>query len=200
MSSTKGKPKAGEEKPANQDRAQPAKKARDLTPKQKLFADEYIGDAGLNATAAYKRAGYSASTDNIAGVEAHKLLKNPKIAAYIAQRMNERQKRTEITQDYVLKTIYETVERCKQATPVFDKAGNPVLVETPDGEIAPAYAFDSKAVLKGAELLGRHLGIFNDKVKLQGDAENPLVVSTKVVIVPAKEAAPVTTKKIEAGE
>ncbi|WHY76076.1 terminase small subunit [Neobacillus sp. WH10] len=55
-----------------------------LTEKQKRFADYYI-ETG-NATESYKRAGYSATSDNIAGVESHKLLRNPKIVEYIEQR------------------------------------------------------------------------------------------------------------------
>lgn len=53
-----------------------------LTGKQQRFAEEYIKDA--NATQAYKRAGYSVSSDEIAAVEGHKLLRNPKISAYIS--------------------------------------------------------------------------------------------------------------------
>lgn len=71
-----------------------------LTEKQKRFADEYLID--LNATAAYKRAGYSVKSDGAAAVEGHKLLRNPKIAEYIAERKNAREQRTEITQDMVL--------------------------------------------------------------------------------------------------
>ncbi len=55
------------------------------------------------------------------------------------------------------------MERCKQAEPVRYQNGDPVMIDTPDGEIVPAYKFDSTAVLKGAELLGRHLAMFTDK-------------------------------------
>ncbi|WP_447579921.1 terminase small subunit [Acinetobacter baumannii] len=71
-----------------------------LTKKQKRFVEEYQID--LNATQAYIRAGSSAKNDNIAGVEAHKLLRNPKIEDAVAEAMNERSKRTEITADMVL--------------------------------------------------------------------------------------------------
>lgn len=55
-----------------------------LTEKQKRFADYYI-ESG-NATESYKRAGYKATSDNIAGVESFKLLRNPKVSEYIAER------------------------------------------------------------------------------------------------------------------
>lgn len=76
-----------------------------LTPKQKRFADEYLID--LNATAAYKRAGYSVKSDNAAAVEAYKLLRNPKISAYIEERQKAREQRTEITQDMVLQRWWQ---------------------------------------------------------------------------------------------
>jgi phage terminase small subunit len=71
-----------------------------LSKKQELFCKEYLAD--LNATQAYKRAGYSARSDNIAAVEASKLLRNPKVEARIKELMADRSKRTEITQDKVL--------------------------------------------------------------------------------------------------
>lgn len=56
-----------------------------LTPKQKAFADNYIANGG-NATDAARKAGYS---EKFTGPNAGKLLKNPKIAAYIAEREAE---------------------------------------------------------------------------------------------------------------
>lgn len=50
---------------------------------------------------------------------------------------------------------------------------------------------------KALELVGRHLGLWNDKLKLQGDAENPVQVAAKVVIVPQKQTAQVTTKPLD---
>jgi len=70
-----------------------------LTLKQKLFADEYLVD--LNGVRAYRAAGYKGS-DNVCAVEAHKLLSNPKVAAYIEAAIAARSQRTEITQDMVL--------------------------------------------------------------------------------------------------
>jgi phage terminase small subunit len=74
-----------------------------------------------------------------------------------------------VTADYVLETILDTIERCKQAKPVLDKRGQPVFVEGPFGAEVPAYTFDSGAVLKGCEMLGRHLKMFTDKIELSGN-------------------------------
>lgn len=146
-----------------------------LTPKQQRFVEEYLID--LNATQAAIRAGYSEKTAYAVG---HENLKKPEIAKALSAARGERSQRTEITADYVLSTILETVERCKQAAPVLDKTGNQVMVETEDGELAPAYTFDSKAVLRGCELLGKHLALFTDKHELTGKDGGPLEVEHKL--------------------
>jgi phage terminase small subunit len=126
-----------------------------LTKKQQLFCDEYLID--LNATQAAIRAGYKEHAAYSTGAEN---LKKPQIQSYLEERFKARQERTEIDQDYVVKVIHETVERCRQAEPVADQFGNPVMIATEKGEVVPAYVFDAKNVLKGAELLGKYLGIF----------------------------------------
>jgi phage terminase small subunit len=73
-----------------------------LTEQQKRFADEFLVD--LNATAAYKRAGYKAQ-GNAAEVCASQLLRNPKVAEYLAGRRAARIERIEITQDEVLREL-----------------------------------------------------------------------------------------------
>lgn len=134
-----------------------------LTPKQQRFVEEYLVD--LNATQAAIRAGYSEKTAGAIGGEN---LEKPEIAAAIQAEMDKRSERTAITADYVLQSIVSTMERCKQAEPVFDRKGDPVEVETPDGGTAKAYTFNAAAVLKGAELLGKHLKLFTDKVEHSG--------------------------------
>lgn len=107
-----------------------------LTKKQKRFCDEYLVD--LNATRAYKAAGYSVRSDNAAAVNGHKLLRNTKIDSYLKQKMREREKRTEITQDRVLRelarigfanvTDYANVveETVEEERPVFNDDGEVV--------------------------------------------------------------------------
>lgn len=140
-----------------------------LTPKQQAFVNEYLVD--LNATQAATRAGYSARTASVIG---HENLTKPEVQAAIQAAMQKRAERTEITADYVLRTIHDTVERCKQARPVLDRRGEPVMAETPAGTLAPVYDFDPMAVLKGAELLGKHLKLFTDKTELTGPNGGPV--------------------------
>jgi phage terminase small subunit len=63
----------------------------------KRFVSEYLID--LNATQAAIRAGYS---ENTAEVQGPRLLGNVRVQAAIAEATEQREKRTQITQDYVL--------------------------------------------------------------------------------------------------
>lgn len=134
-----------------------------LPEKQQLFVREYLKD--LHQTHAAIRAGYSEKT---AAQQANRLLKNVKIQQAIGELRAERNARINIDVDYVIKTIVETVERCNQASPVLDKHGDIVLGEAPDGTLKPIYKYDATNVLKGAELLGRHLAMFTDKTEISG--------------------------------
>ncbi|KMJ53784.1 hypothetical protein ACG97_05925 [Vogesella sp. EB] len=73
-----------------------------LTAKQSRFVDEYLID--LNATQAALRAGYSKRT---AGQIGDENLKKPEIQKAIQQRMQERQARTQISADMVLRRWWE---------------------------------------------------------------------------------------------
>jgi phage terminase small subunit len=134
-----------------------AQKNKDaLSAKQEMFCFEYIKD--LDATKAAIRAGYSAKT---ADVKAAILKADPRIAAKIQELMNQRVKRTEIDADYVLNKIKETVERCSQAEPVYEFVDGK---KEPTGE----WKFEHNGVLKGCELLGKHLKLFTDKIEHSG--------------------------------
>lgn len=74
-----------------------------LTEKQKRFADEYLID--LNATRAYKAAYPNIKNDETAAAAAARLLRNVNVSTHIEKRIKEREKRTEITQDMVLREL-----------------------------------------------------------------------------------------------
>jgi len=135
-----------------------------ITPKQSLFVAEYLVD--LNATQAAIRSGYSEKTAEQIG---YQMIQKTSVKSAIQEAMDKRVERTAITADYVLKTIQDTIERCKQAEPVKDKDGA-------TGE----YKFDSTAVLKGCELLGKHLKLFTDKTELTGADGKPIQHNIKV--------------------
>ena len=74
-----------------------------MTNKQKIFADEYLID--LNATRAYKVAYPSVKKDETARANSSRLLTNDNVKQFVEERMKEREIRTEITQDRVLKEL-----------------------------------------------------------------------------------------------
>ena len=76
-----------------------------LTPKQQRFVDEYLID--LNATQAAIRSGYSPKTAEQQGFQ---LLKKTSVSEAIEQAQQERQKRTLVTQDDVIRGLLTEAE------------------------------------------------------------------------------------------
>jgi phage terminase small subunit len=139
----------------------------DLTPKQKRFVEEYLID--LNATKAAERAGYSVDT---AGAIGYENLTKPQIQDAVIAAQAERSSRTKVTQDYVIEKIKDTIERCSQAEKVME--WDPIeKAMVPTGE----WKFEHTGVLKGCELLGRHLKLFTDKVDVKVEGEIQVKVS-----------------------
>lgn len=142
-----------------------------MTEKQKIFADEYLID--LNATRAYRVAYPSVKKDETARANSSRMLTNANVAKYITERMEERQKRTEITQDRVLKEL--AVIAFAKATDYAEvKDGQVIIKDTEElneqqaraiagikeGKFGVEVKLNDKE--KALELLGRHLGMFKD--------------------------------------
>lgn len=148
-----------------------------MTEKQKIFADEYLID--LNATRAYRVAYPAVKKEETAAAAAARMLRNVKVATYIQERMQERQKRTEITQDRVLQEL-AAIAFAKATDYAEVKDGQVIIKGTKklDEQQARAIAgieegkFGIKVKLndkeKALELLGRHLGMFKDKLEVSG--------------------------------
>ena len=115
-----------------------------LSAKRKAFIEEYLKD--LNGSQAVIRAGFSPKhADRTAST-----LKNvPEIAEAIKKAQEARSKRTEIDQDYILNKLKELLEKCSSG-----ENWNPA------------------AANKQCELLGKHLGMFTDKIEHSGTFEN----------------------------
>lgn len=129
-----------------------------LKGKQLRFVEEYLID--LNATQAAIRAGYSEKTAYSIGQEN---LKKPEIQEAIQEAQNKRAERVNVTQDDVLKGLLEIISM---------STGKQKITETElskvDGSIIPIdvekTCFEPHAANKALELLGKHLGMFKDKV------------------------------------
>ncbi len=100
-----------------------------LNPRQSRFVDEYLVD--MNATAAYKRAGYAARGKS-AEANASRLLWSDKVQAELSRRMQERAEKVAVTQEWVL-----------------DRLRNEALNHA-----------RSSARVQALKLLGEHLGMF----------------------------------------
>jgi phage terminase small subunit len=124
-----------------------------LSDKHKRFADEYLID--MNATAAYLRAGYTAR-GNSAEVNASRLLRNPKVQEYIESKQQKKAEKLDLTAEWVLNNYKQIVEKCMQAEPVYDKATKEII----------EYKFDSSGANKALEMIGKHLGMFKDKLEI----------------------------------
>ena len=148
-----------------------------MTEKQKIFADEYLID--LNATRAYRKAYPSVKKDETAAQAGSRMLRNVKVADYIQKRMQERQKRTEITQDRVLEelaaiafgkaTDYAEVKDGQvivRNTEELDEQQIRAIAGIKEGKFGIEVKLNDK--LKAIELIGRHLGMFKDKLEVAG--------------------------------
>ena len=140
-----------------------------LTEKKKLFADHYL--VNLNATEAAKLAGYSEKT---AYSQGHRLLKDVEVHAYIEERQKERAEKLELDADWVLEKLKTVVDMSMQAKPVEKWDYNEKkLVET--GE----YQYDSTGANRALELIGKHLGMFKDKIEHSGNVGVQIVDDIK---------------------
>lgn len=143
-----------------------------LTPKQMRFVDEYMVD--FNATQAAIRAGYKAKTAHVIGAEN---LRKPKIAEEIARRQKDLQRRTEVSQDRVVKELARIAFADASVVCVTDFDNLTDDQRAAIQGIRPTnFGWEIKLCdkIKALELLGRHIGMFNDKLSLSGADGGPL--------------------------
>lgn len=138
-----------------------------LTNKQKRFVEEYLID--LNATQAAIRAGYSEDTARQIGAEN---LSKPVIQEAIQKAQNQRSERTQITQDDVIRRLIEIADISTGKTAITETE----IARTEGGVVVGTdvtkTCFEPHAANKALELLGKHLGMFKDKVEVSGAVTN----------------------------
>nr|DAQ09649.1 MAG TPA: Terminase small subunit [Caudoviricetes sp.] len=158
--------------------------ARKLTKKQQLFVDEYLID--LNATQAAIRAGYSVNSARDIGCEN---LTKPNIQQAIAEHMAERSKRTGVNQDRIVLELAK-IAFVNMGDLINLKNGSILTTAKTDdlaciegfkykesdndygGSVEREVKFASK--LRALELLGKHLGMWNDKLDV--NITQPIVI------------------------
>lgn len=125
------------------------------------FCQEYVID--YNGTKAAIRAGYKEAN---ARSQASALLTNPNILSRVRELQHEQVERLAVTQDFVVVQLIDTYNCCREPTPVreYDR-------ETGEWVETGMYQFDSKGALRALELLGKHLGMYNDKLQLSGKVD-----------------------------
>lgn len=163
-----------------------------MNPKRARFVEEYLVD--LNATAAAKRAGYSAKT---AHSQAERLLRDVEVSASVQAAQAKRSKRTGITQDRVLREL-ELLSFSDLMHYTVDDNGDVTLADgAPEGamralssikrRITTKSVGETREVMREVEiklwdkpgplkLAGQHVGLF---VEL-GDKGRPVHTTTKV--------------------
>ena len=155
-----------------------------LRDKQQCFVDEYLID--LNATQAAIRAGYSVKTANEQG---SRLLANVRVQTAIAEKMAERSRRTGVNQDRVVLELAKIA--FVKLTDIIDEKGKIKDTATEDdlaclegykykySDTDSGYSVEREVKLsskmKALELLGKHLGMWNDKLDL--NVALPIVIT-----------------------
>lgn len=155
-----------------------------LTPKQKLFVEEYLKD--LNATRAAAAAGFSAKNASKIGSQ---LLGKTRVAEAIQDAMDKRSKRTQITQDQVLNELrriafggMEKLARWNASGVTFhdssqldaDTLACVAEVNESTNQHGGSLKIKRFDKVKALELIGRHLGMFNDKLEIITEEDRPL--------------------------
>lgn len=149
-----------------------------MTKKQKRFVEEYLID--LNATQAAIRAGYKAGSAQRASEIGSELLQKTPVSEAIQQAMAERSRRTGVNADRVVQELAKiafvnaievidpkTATMKENASSDDTAAIQSVKVKT-FGEDGLEREIKMADKLKALELLGRHMGMFKDKVEVSG--------------------------------
>jgi phage terminase small subunit len=122
-----------------------------LTPLQLRFCEEMVLDPA-SATGAAVRAGYASTYANR---QAFQLMENPAIRISIDALRAERTKHSDVTKDFVLRGIQKAIDKA-------ESAGN------------------LNALLRGYELLARHLGMFVERTEISGPDGESIKMEQKI--------------------
>lgn len=137
-----------------------------LTLKQQRFADEYIISG--NATEAAIKAGYSKKTAYSIGLEN---LKKPEIKKLIDEKLKELSDKKIADQQEVLAYLTSVLRGETQSEIVVVEGQGEGVSRAKPIQKAP----DERERLKAAELLGKRMGLFKDKIDVTANV--PVIIS-----------------------
>ncbi len=152
-----------------------------LTAKQERFVQEYLID--LNATQAAIRAGYSTKT---ATEQGSRMLTNVNVRARIDEAMAERSRRLGVSQDRIVNELAKIAFINPADVVNFDEARVKASAAQDDTaailsvKVKKSFSDTGETVerevklndkVKSLELLGKHIGMFKDKVEVSGTLE-----------------------------
>lgn len=157
---------------------------KQLSEQRQRFVDEYLID--LNGTQAAIRAGYSPKT---AQEQSSRLLSNVMVQEAISKAMAERSKRTGVNQDRVVLELAKLA--FVKMTDIVDSNGK-IREDATDDDLSciesvkykhsdtdTGYSVEREvkiaSKMKALELLGKHLGMWNDKLDV--NVALPVVIS-----------------------
>jgi phage terminase small subunit len=170
--------------------------SKKLTPKRQRFIEEYMID--LNATQAAIRAGYKEKTAYSIGQALLKILE-----AEITRALAERSKRTEVTADRVVRELARiaftdtrqifmwgpdgvTLRPSDELTD--DEAAIVAEVSETKSETGGSIKVKRFDKLKALELLGKHLGMFTDKVDVNHSGGIDLRAAVRLELIAMEQA------------
>jgi len=159
-------------------------KGRKLTPKQANFVRAYLTN-GFNATEAAKSAGYSEKTAHSQGP---RLLENVEVQKELGKYHQKAETKVDVTQDMILNELRKIAfADLRRATSWDDNGVSMIASDELDDDTAGAiqevsekssmtqFGHSKQVKIKmydkqrALELLGKHLGMFADRLKVEPD-------------------------------
>jgi len=179
-----------------------------MDPMHKKVADAYLADPELNQTNAYMSV-YTDCTYDSARTSAARLFATENMSAYVQSKMQKREAKTDVTQEFVLRELAKIAGF--DARDLFEADGSVKLVKDWNDSVGASIAsfdvaeiFDGKGdqkqaiglskkaysrdKIKALELLGKHLGMFKERTVLENPDGSPLTPPRiEIVIRDAKD-------------
>lgn len=143
-----------------------------MTGRKKAFIEAYVTDIKRSQSAAAIAAGYSEKT---AAQAASRLMKDPEVAAAIDERIKELHRENTAEADEVIEFLSSVMRGEEiETVPIYCRKG---IQKFTDGKPS------ARDKVRAAELLGKHYGLFAEKVDVGVD-ENSIGVVMMPEILP----------------